>query len=475
MKGSNRNPWLSKKAILLYILAAIVIFSIAVGSKIVHFVEQGTYITKQSPFTGDVTAEMELGWMGQYWAEIEVWPKEQTLFYTEDLDTPEDVEADNSIAVRFNDSGQAKISSTLRLSLPIDPIQAADLVAKRSFKSFKDLERRLIQQHIRKCQVRSAFLMNSRESYRTLRPELELWTMDQIELGPYILEEISSEERDPNETDLDAASSSLVVRRIKKDPDTGEIVRETNPFEGTGIRVLNYEIKDVNYLPETAEKIGEQMVALMDLETLKTKTLQETQREKQAQAEGRAKAMKAKWEEEENKARQVVIAEMQKEMEILNAEKKYESAKLLELAAQHLRQQDILLGEGKAIAKRLIIEADGALEERLQALVAIQAAYAKAHSMRPVPSIYFAGGAADPNSFGDGSGVGNSLDFGQAITLLALNQIEPDLLGVRRDQLELPEQDIPEREIKTPEQLGITLHKRTTMGDEEDQEDQEDQ
>jgi regulator of protease activity HflC (stomatin/prohibitin superfamily) len=466
MKSTKKNPWLTIRAFMLYAVLLALVVAIVLGSKIVHYVDQGTYVTKQSVFSGKLTATMKLGWMGQWFAEMNVWPTQETLYFTEDIDTTDDVKEDNSIPAQFNDGGKAKISSTLRITMPSDADQAASIVTVKNIISFEELQRKLVRQYVRKCQRRSAFLMNSRESFRTRRTELETWTQDQINNGPYVLEELPFDVNDASgaATALDTASTSLVIRKLKMGPD-GEIVREDNPFEGTGITLDLYEIKDVNYLEETDAKIQEQMEHLMDLESLKIQTLQEAQRELQNEAKGRASAMEAKWEEEEIKAREVVKAEMLKELGILDSERTYESSKLERLATEQKRLADILEGEGQAKKKRLILEADGALQERLVAFVQAQAAWAKAYSMRAVPKVYFAGGAPDPNGIGDGSGVDNAFGFGQAISLLVLDKLDPDLLGVRADDLNLQPLDIPERELTDPNDLGIQMHERTSIRD----------
>jgi protein-disulfide isomerase len=67
-------------------------------------------------------------------------------------------------------------------------------------------------------------------------------------------------------------------------------------------------------------------------------------------------------------------------------------------AAGEEKQANILRGEGEATRKKLVMAADGALQQKLDAYVATQAAWAGAFAERAVPSTVFGGGAAGTDS-----------------------------------------------------------------------------
>jgi hypothetical protein len=77
-----------------------------------------------------------------------------------------------------------------------------------------------------------------------------------------------------------------------------------------------------------------------------------------------------------------------------------EVARLDAMAAENEKKANILRGEGEAARKKLIMNADGALEKKLEALVTINEKYAEAikgYSGNWVPSIVMgaANGAAN--------------------------------------------------------------------------------
>ena len=101
--------------------------------------------------------------------------------------------------------------------------------------------------------------------------------------------------------------------------------------------------------------------------------------------QGKAKVAKAKYEEEEKKIRQVVIAQQQKEVAIVAGEQRRDVAKLDKDSAALKKQELILLGQGEGERKRLVLAADGALKEKLSALIQMNKDNADAFAKRNVP------------------------------------------------------------------------------------------
>ena len=86
-----------------------------------------------------------------------------------------------------------------------------------------------------------------------------------------------------------------------------------------------------------------------------------------AESEGRAKAAKAEWEQKTIAAK--TIADAQAKVTIADAQLK---------EAELYKKAEILRGEGEASHKRAIMEADGQLDKKLEALVQINKMYAEA-------------------------------------------------------------------------------------------------
>jgi hypothetical protein len=97
---------------------------------------------------------------------------------------------------------------------------------------------------------------------------------------------------------------------------------------------------------------------------------------------GEAKAIKAKWEQEVLKATAVTEAQQKKEVAETEGSQRLAVAKLDRAAADEEKNRQILLGEGEATRKKLVMQADGALEIKTKALIAI------AHEWAPAVANY---------------------------------------------------------------------------------------
>lgn len=85
------------------------------------------------------------------------------------------------------------------------------------------------------------------------------------------------------------------------------------------------------------------------------------------QKQGEANAAAAKWEQEKIKAQKVTEAEQELAVQELATKK-----------AEQYKQEQILIGQGDAEKKRLIMAANGALDAKLEAYKYVQAQWAAA-------------------------------------------------------------------------------------------------
>ena len=146
-----------------------------------------------------------------------------------------------------------------------------------------------------------------------------------------------------------------------------------------------------------------------------------------AEAEGKANVAREKYAEEQKKIRAVVqgqqrvdVAELDKTRAIVEAAQRLEVAKLDREAAREWKQQQILIGQGDAERKRLIMRADGALKQKLDAYVRAQQLWANAYAKRQVPNFVMGGnGAGDTDKA--------TTEFSQMMQLLVAGQMGLDL------------------------------------------------
>jgi regulator of protease activity HflC (stomatin/prohibitin superfamily) len=365
-------------------LAVTILAGIICAGSIIETVDKGTYQVKQAAISGTMSAKMTPGLWFQNFGDIDTWPKAETFFFTHDNDTKGDVDADTSIEVRFNDGSMCKISGTVRIILPVSEQQAISLVTDRGHKTYVDLQEKLIKPTVRNVLRSTANLMTARESYSELRSDFISMARDQILNGVYKTKEETKQVED-------LVTGEKIWKKVKvlKKAEDGSTLHEANPMAETGIELANFEIKTFVYEKKVKEQIAKQQEARMAVETAKARAEQAKQLEQQTVAEGKQKVAEAKYAEEQKKVRAVVEAQKEKEVQELNAardknvaviagEQRKEVASLDKDAAGLKKQELILLGQGEAQRKKLVLEADGALEQKLATYERVMGQFARA-------------------------------------------------------------------------------------------------
>lgn len=364
----------SKITLISFVIAGLI--ALVFGSRIFETVEKGTYQIKQAAVSGEMSAHMTPGMYMQAFGDIQVWPKSETFYFISDAN--EGGVDNTSIRVRFVDGSETAISGTMRYSLPTSPEQAISLITKHAYMSPEDLEAKLILPIVRKALINTANLMTARESYAEKKTDFFTMARDQVENGMYLTEEYEKEVIDP--TDPTGVKKIKVnAKRPRIDPKTGDIVREANhPLSGTGIRIVNFEVKRFDYPDRVQKQIAQQQENLMAIATAKSLAKKAEQDAITIEQEGLANVTRAKYIEEEVKVKAVVVAQRDKEVAETHAHKELEVAKLERLAARETKQKLILLGQGEATRKRLVMSADGALQQKLDTWLKAQEYYATA-------------------------------------------------------------------------------------------------
>ncbi len=401
---------MSPKALLFVIIAFfLIIGSVVLATNLYESVEAGTYHITQSPFSGQVKAQMSPGPYNQAFYSVTVWPVGESYEFTDpDGDGP----TDDRINVTFNDGATARLSGTIRIDMPRTEQEAVDLVVKHGFRTFPQLESKLILRSLRNALNMTANLMSSRDSYSERRADFIRLAKDQIENGVYITKDEAVKESDP--------VTGQEVTRIKKVPvvdKDGKATREPSPFTMFGLRAYGLEIKDWHYEERVVNQMKAQQEATMAVQTAKAKSLQAEQEAKTIKAQGEADVMKVQYVAKQAKERDTVDAERQAAVATINAQRDVDVAKLgaeqarvrgeqmktvaaLELDAAKLQaQRTVELAEAEAKGRSLILAADGALDKKLDAYKDVNAKWADAYARQNVPGVMM-GGGSDRNAVG---------------------------------------------------------------------------
>lgn len=353
---------LSVKKIAGLAVATIIAFIlILTAGKWFEDIDAGEVVVIQDPFDGDLHVFKEPGWQWQGYGKATHYRKSSQFWFTTPRDSNED-KRDLSIPVKWNDGGHSTISGSVRYDLPMDD---KELIKIHSiFGSQEALETQLIKTNIEKAVYMTGPLMTSKESYAEKRNDLIFYIEDQASRGVYktkqselkIVDELTGENKTVTKVDIVELNGTPVRQ-------------EKSPILDYHIRLYNISINDIKYDKTVEQQIRTQQQAIMQVQTAIANAKKAEQDAITAAKQGEADAAKAKWAQEVIKAENVTKAEARKKVAELDVQ-----------TAQLIKQKMILEGEGEAAKKRLVMQANGALEQKLEAYIKVQEYWANAFS-----------------------------------------------------------------------------------------------
>lgn len=392
-RSSGPSPTRIITAVVGVFLALLLIFS---ASSLWVNLDAKDIMVIQFP-NGKLSVYTQPGIYMQWFGKVTRYSKQDT--YSFSTATDQGKKDDESIPVQFADGAHGKISGTLSWQMPTD---YEHIVKLHSITGSQDaVEQRFVRPVVEKAVYFAGPLMTSKESYSERKGELLSDIEDQITNGVYKTSIVQKKEPDP--ITGQEKTVSLVVRAMDGAGNIGR--QDTSPLKEVGIRTYNLEIK-VAYDKNVEEQIQEQQKIAMAVQTSYATAKQAEQRAITVAKEGEAEAAKAKWQQEVIKAKNVTEAESRLAVEKTNNE-----------IAEQYRQAMLKKAEGDATYRKKVMEADGALAQRLDAAIKINQFYADAIKNHP--------GAWVPNVvMGSNGGGGNgAADLMNLLTLQAAKAV----------------------------------------------------
>lgn len=372
------------------IVGSIIVFLVVVifAGSLVETNEAGNVQIKQAAVTGELTCKLDPGMWAQLFGTIHTYKEASTFHFSANSER-----GDGSLPTRFSDATKAQVSGTVRVLLPVTDCESLIRI-HRKFKSFDGVMAKLVEPAMRKALFHSGPHMTAAESYAERRGEYASLAEDQLINGVIKVDDIEREIIDKL-TGEKQLTTGVEPRRCEEENDTTCIngfQRDIGVFKEFNISLTNFVIDGITYPDKVLDQIETQRAARMNIITKEAEAKEADARAKKAEAEARAQVAETRAAEEVQKTQLIVRAEADKAQAVLQAEKVKEVAKLEKEAAEFEKKKNILLGEGEAARKRLVMQADGALQQKLDAQIQIQQAWAEAYSKRNVPSTVFGGG-----------------------------------------------------------------------------------
>lgn len=387
-----------KKIIKLSVVATILILIMVTICKLWVTVDAKEIVVVQYPNgTLEVYSAPGIKWQG--FGSITRYKKSFQYWFSK----KDDNDGSQPIKVRFNDGGHADLGGSCRIDLPLD--EKSMIVLHTKYGSQETIERALVRTVIEKAVYMTGPLMSSKESSNTKRTDLINYISDQAEFGVYRTRQV---EKKLQEEGSDTAKLVTVVEVLKTENGTFHR-QEQSPFAKLHIAFSNLSINSLDYDSAVEKQIRSQQELTMQVQTAMARAKTAEQQVFTTQKEGEAKAAAAKWEQEAIKAQKVTEAQQELEVQKLNEQK-----------SLSYKQQQINEGEGEAAKKRLIMQANGALDVKINAWITSQKYWADAFSK-------FQGNLVPTYQMG-GSGNGtNAMNWMEVMGMKAMKDLSLDM------------------------------------------------
>ncbi len=317
----------------------------------------------QSPMSGELTVHTDPGLKWQGFGSVTKYLRRNEFVFQDPscLKAEHKNEATRGLGVRFYDGGNATLCGSISWMMPVDPDSIKRI--HRDFRSAEAFEVQAIRRSMEAAATFSGPTMSSFESAAGRRNELLGILNDQTLHGVY-----KTYSKKTLAKDVAGIEKEVTVVELIKDDKTGQPMRAQDSYVSAyKVTMMPMTIATVKYEDRVEEQIKQQQSATNNAVVSAANAKKADQEAVTAEAQGRANAAKAEWEQKTVAAK--TIADANAKVLIADAQVK---------EAEAFKKSEILRGQGEAERKRLNMEADGQLDQRLQAAIKINAAYAAA-------------------------------------------------------------------------------------------------
>lgn len=407
----------STRSISLTLLGIFLVAFVAIGiPNMVENLDAKEIMVIQSLTTGELTVYTDPGPKWQGFGKVTTYPRRDQYSFSSSKD--QGATGDQSIKTGFNDGGSGKVSGVMSWEMPLKSEQVIRL--HKEYGSFKAIDQQLIRPMLEKVIFTAGATMSSIESSSERKPEIPQTIDDQLQNGPYLTKVVVTTVIDP----LTKTEKTLKVVQIATDKEGKPIRASASTIKDYGIALSPVTINDIVYENSVRAQIAERQKSTQAVQLSQANAIKATQDAVTTEQQGKAKAAEAKWAQEAIKSKEVTLAQQNLEVAKLAATQKFEVAQLDAKSAAQYKIQQTLVGEGNGAKMRAEMQANGALDQKLAAVVEINKNYAKAigeYQGNLVPTTLIQNGAAS------GGTHNSALDMMQMLAVKAARDLGLDM------------------------------------------------
>jgi regulator of protease activity HflC (stomatin/prohibitin superfamily) len=413
-------------------------------SKSVFYAEPG-YIYHVRTLTGNEDVVTEVGYKFYPFGRYNSWKRAMTVQAMRGSGSNAiraEKDSDNTsaslppLSIMFLDQVDAHAEATVRFSIPSD--QVSFLKLAHEYRSPENLLRTALIPAFNETLQANASLMTAEEYYAGGRTEFNSEFEIQMNKGIFLVKREEIQVRASRKTRASANASlgtdqeeygedMKTIFQVNKVLDAdGQPKRKKQRFLEFGITVVSALVTDMRPNQKFIERMQLKQQASADRAIAREQRVQEEEQRLLAIARGEREVAERQAKAKVEQIQKTTEAETDKQLAITRAEKfKAEAAIAKDTAQINYEKAKIeantkrTLAEAEAYQKRVILEADNALAQKLDAEIQIQKLWAEAFAKRKVPSTVFGSGQS-------GAPVGSDAEvkaFMQMLTLDAAKRL----------------------------------------------------
>ena len=423
----------------------------------VFFYNEAGFATHVRTIFGEEKIVDDVGYATKWFGRATPWKKALSVqsVLTEALEIDDSSDNDSlgatieAFPIVFLGNVDAKVESSARFRLPSGE---QFLKIAQEYRNPENFIKTALVPAIKETLQATASLMSADDFYAGARSEFAAEFENQLNDGLYLIQrkEIRGPRGHlPSQTAIlqagteqgnfgDNNASQFVTEKVMDSK--GIPVRKQQQFRKYGVEVVEARITNVDPNPQYKQRMVKVQQALAELAVARQNRLKEEEEKLLVTARGEKEVEARRQETLRDQIEQTTQAETEKQLAVINAEREKQRAEIEKQTAELLRdkasitaQATKITADAEAYARKAVIEADGALQPKLDALVQINKVWAEAASQAPVPGVMMGGS-------GNGASASRQDEIGQLST--ELDRIESRVRRLNALGFDVAELDI---------------------------------
>ncbi|WOF82068.1 SPFH domain-containing protein (plasmid) [Pseudomonas sp. FeN3W] len=370
------------------------------------------YQTHVRTIFGEEKVVTDVGYATTWFGRATAWKQAQTVqFTTGDIQNlgDETTGAVKNYRIVFLGNVDGGVEASTRFRLP----QGEQfLKIAREYRSPENFVATALIPAVKETLQSTASLMSADDYFSGARSEFGSEFENQLRQGQYITkrkEVITKTARGRNEagglmsgadisgsTDDDSRRSIFVTEKVLDDKN--EPRRKAQQFIAMGVEVVEARITNIEPNPLYKDRMVKVQTALAELAVARQARLKEEEEKLLVTARGEKEVEQKRQETLRDQIEATTKAQTTKKLAVINAEREKERAEIERQTASLIfekakidAQSTKTIADASAYAKEAEIKANGALEQKLEAMVKINQVWAEAATKAPVPGIVMGG------------------------------------------------------------------------------------